>query len=29
MEGKIGLLFLILLGAAWACDAREFPNPGN
>ncbi|KEH29214.1 prosaposin [Medicago truncatula] len=27
MEGKIGFLFLILLGAVWACDAREFANP--
>jgi hypothetical protein len=28
MEGKLGLLFLILLGAACACHARELPNLG-
>ncbi|KAJ1392116.1 Saposin-like type B, region 1 [Sesbania bispinosa] len=28
MEGRMGLLFLIVLGAAWAnCDARVLPNP--
>ncbi|KAK7294829.1 hypothetical protein RJT34_17726 [Clitoria ternatea] len=27
MEGKTGLLFLIVLGAAWACDARELAKP--
>ncbi|KAK7390237.1 hypothetical protein VNO78_25536 [Psophocarpus tetragonolobus] len=26
MEGRVGLLFFILLGAAWACDARELAN---
>ncbi|TKY63617.1 Prosaposin protein [Spatholobus suberectus] len=26
MEERVGLLFLILLGAAWACDARELAN---
>ncbi|XP_020234099.1 prosaposin isoform X2 [Cajanus cajan] len=26
MEGRVGLLFLILLGAAWACDARGLAN---
>ncbi|RDX68246.1 Prosaposin, partial [Mucuna pruriens] len=26
MEGRIGLLFLVVLGAAWACDARELAN---
>ncbi|XP_068487744.1 uncharacterized protein [Phaseolus vulgaris] len=26
MEGRMGLLFLVVLGAAWACDAREVPN---
>ncbi|XP_027346577.1 proactivator polypeptide-like 1 [Abrus precatorius] len=28
MEERMGLLLLILLGAAWACDARQQPNPG-
>lgn len=23
----MGLLFLVVLGAAWACDARELANP--
>ncbi|CAL5211172.1 unnamed protein product [Lathyrus oleraceus] len=27
MEGKMGILFLIVLGAAWVCDARELVNP--
>ncbi|RZB47399.1 hypothetical protein D0Y65_051152 [Glycine soja] len=27
MEGRMGLLFLVVLGAAWACDARELANP--
>ncbi|XP_004506439.1 uncharacterized protein [Cicer arietinum] len=27
MEGKIGLLFMIVLVSAWACDARELANP--
>ncbi|KAH1199472.1 Prosaposin [Glycine max] len=26
MEGRMGLLFLVVLGAAWACDARELAN---
>ncbi|KAL5073339.1 hypothetical protein RYX36_012323, partial [Vicia faba] len=26
MEGKMGILFLIALGATWACDARELVN---
>ncbi|TKY65709.1 Prosaposin protein [Spatholobus suberectus] len=26
MEGRLGLLFLVVLGAAWACDARELAN---
>ncbi|XP_058729409.1 uncharacterized protein LOC131601576 [Vicia villosa] len=26
MEGKMGFLFLIMLGAAWVCDARELVN---
>lgn len=29
MEGKIGLLFLFVLGAAWACDARELTYSGS
>ncbi|KAF7825443.1 prosaposin [Senna tora] len=27
MEGRMKLLFLFMLGAAWACDARELANP--
>ncbi|KAI4353527.1 hypothetical protein L6164_002470 [Bauhinia variegata] len=27
MEGRVGLLFLIMLSAAWACGAREMVNP--
>nr|AFK37011.1 unknown [Lotus japonicus] len=27
MKGRMGLLFLIVLGTAWACDARELANP--
>lgn len=27
MEGRMGLLFLVVLGAAWACDARELAKP--
>ncbi|KAK7394997.1 hypothetical protein VNO78_15538 [Psophocarpus tetragonolobus] len=26
MEGRMGLLFLVVLGSAWACDARELAN---
>ncbi|KAH1194339.1 Prosaposin [Glycine max] len=26
-KGRMGLLFLVVLGAAWACDARELANP--
>ncbi|KAL2337611.1 hypothetical protein Fmac_012057 [Flemingia macrophylla] len=26
MEGRVGVLFFILLGAAWACDARGLAN---
>ncbi|XP_020239287.1 prosaposin [Cajanus cajan] len=26
MEGRLGLLFLVVLGAAWACDARKLAN---
>ncbi|KAK2379404.1 prosaposin [Trifolium repens] len=26
MEGKLGFLFLIVLGAAWACHARDLRN---
>ncbi|KAK7394996.1 hypothetical protein VNO78_15537 [Psophocarpus tetragonolobus] len=26
MEGRMGLLFLVVLSAAWACDARELAN---
>ncbi|KAJ1402452.1 Saposin-like type B, region 1 [Sesbania bispinosa] len=29
MEKKLGLLFLVLLGAAWACDGRELANPDH
>lgn len=29
MEGRMGLLFLILLGATWICDARELANHGG
>jgi len=29
MEGRMGLLFLFLLGAAWVCDARELANCGG
>ncbi|KAK7340029.1 hypothetical protein VNO77_20721 [Canavalia gladiata] len=29
MEGRMGLLFLVVLGVAWACDARELANPGT
>ncbi|XP_057435368.1 uncharacterized protein LOC130728054 [Lotus japonicus] len=27
MEMRLGLLFLVVLGAAWACDAKELANP--
>lgn len=27
MEERTGLLFIMVLGAAWACDARELANP--
>ncbi|RZB53020.1 hypothetical protein D0Y65_049181 [Glycine soja] len=26
MEGRMGLLFLLVLGGAWACDGRELAN---
>jgi len=26
MEGRMTLLFLLVLGAAWVCDARELAN---
>ncbi|CAJ1810698.1 unnamed protein product [Sphenostylis stenocarpa] len=26
MEGRMGLLFIVILGAAWACDARKVAN---
>ncbi|XP_061368512.1 uncharacterized protein LOC133311475 isoform X1 [Gastrolobium bilobum] len=29
MKGRMGLLFLVLLGAAWACDARGLANQIN
>ena len=29
MEGRTGLLFLVVLGAAWACDSRELTNSGT
>ncbi|XP_027350741.1 proactivator polypeptide-like 1 [Abrus precatorius] len=29
MEGRMGLLFLFVLGGAWACDARELENLGS
>ncbi|RYR14726.1 hypothetical protein Ahy_B04g071408 isoform A [Arachis hypogaea] len=29
MEGKMGLLFLVMLCSAWACGARELPNSAN
>jgi len=29
MDGRMGLLFLFLLGAAWVCDARELANYGG
>ncbi|XP_027350740.1 proactivator polypeptide-like 1 [Abrus precatorius] len=29
MEKRMKLLFLVLLGAAWACDAREVANPDH
>ncbi|XP_028764560.1 proactivator polypeptide-like 1 isoform X2 [Neltuma alba] len=28
MEERTGLLFLVVLSAAWICDAREMANPG-
>lgn len=27
MAERMGLLFLVVLGVAWACDARELANP--
>lgn len=27
MERRVGLLFLFLLGACWACDARQLGEP--